>query len=76
LSKHLAPFRFEIQATDLDFHILETAKRGQYTERSLKELPNDLKERHFTKENDLYSLHQNIKQNVSFKQHDLLMQSF
>ncbi|MFO6885345.1 CheR family methyltransferase, partial [Bacillus cereus] len=45
LSKHLAPFRFEIQATDLDFHILETAKRGQYTERSLKELPTDLKER-------------------------------
>ena len=35
-----------------------------------------MKERHFTKENDLYSLHQNIKQNVSFKQHDLLMQSF
>ncbi|PEO93587.1 chemotaxis protein CheR [Bacillus wiedmannii] len=76
LSKHLAPFRFEIQATDLDFHILETAKRGQYTERSLKELPIDLKERHFTKENDIYSLHQNIKQNVTFKQHDLLMQSF
>ena len=76
LSKHLAPFRFEIQATDLDFHILETAKRAQYTERSLKELPTDLKERHFTKENGLYSLHQNIKQNVSFKQHDLLMQSF
>ncbi|MEC1967393.1 protein-glutamate O-methyltransferase CheR [Bacillus cereus] len=76
LSKHLAPFRFEIQATDLDFHILETAKHGQYTERSLKELPNDLKERHFTKENDIYSLHQNIKQNVTFKQHDLLMQSF
>ena len=49
LSKHLAPFRFEIQATDLDFHILETAKRAQYTERSLKELPTDLKERHFTK---------------------------
>ncbi|MEC2917101.1 protein-glutamate O-methyltransferase CheR, partial [Bacillus cereus] len=76
LSKHLAPFRFEIQATDLDFHIVETAKRAQYTERSLKELPPDLKERHFTKENGLYSLHQNIKQNVSFKQHDLLMQSY
>ena len=41
LSKHLAPFRYDIQATDLDFHVLETAKRGQYTERSLKELPND-----------------------------------
>ncbi len=38
LSKHLAPYRFEIQATDLDFHILETAKRGQYTERSLKRI--------------------------------------
>ncbi|MDD1370954.1 hypothetical protein PTB13_25480, partial [Bacillus sp. MHSD17] len=46
------------------------------TERSLKELPSDLKERHFTKEDDMYSLHQNIKQNVTFKQHDLLMQSF
>ncbi len=54
LSKHLAPFRFEIQATDLDFHILETAKRGQYTERSLKELPTDLKERHFTKKKMIY----------------------
>ncbi len=35
-----------------------------------------MKERHFTKEDDIYSLHQNIKQHVTFKQHDLLMQSF
>lgn len=76
LSKHLAPFRYDIQATDLDFRVLETAKRGQYTERSLKELPNDLKQRHFTKEDDTYILHQNIKQQVTFKQHDLLMQTF
>ena len=71
-----SPFRYEILATDLDFHILESAKRGQYTERSLKELPSDLKERHFTKEDDIYSLHQHIKQHVTLKQHDLLMQSF
>ncbi|PFJ17251.1 chemotaxis protein CheR [Bacillus cereus] len=76
LSEHLSPFRFEIQATDLDFHILETAKHGQYTERSLKELPNNMKKRYFTKEDDTYTLHQNIKQHVTFKQHDLLMQSF
>ena len=42
----------------------------------MKELPSDLKERHFTKEDDIYSLHQHIKQHVTFKQHDLLMQSF
>ena len=41
----------------------------------MKELPSDLKERHFTKD-DIYSLHQHIKQHVTFKQHDLLMQSF
>lgn len=76
LSERLPNFRFEIQATDLDFHILEKAKQGQYTERSLKELPETLKKRHFAIENETYILNQNIKQQVTFKRHDLLMQSF
>ncbi len=38
LSKHLSPFRHEILATHLDFHILEMQKRAQYTERSLKRI--------------------------------------
>ena len=76
LSDRLPAFRFEIQATDLDFHILEKAKQGQYAERSLKELPDTIKKRHFTKENDTYALSRSIKQQVTFKQHDLLTQSF
>lgn len=76
LSERLPAFRFEIQATDLDFHILEKARRGQYTERSLKELPETLKKRHFAIESETYTLNQNIKQQVTFKQHDLLTQSF
>ncbi|MDH2886964.1 protein-glutamate O-methyltransferase CheR [Bacillus cytotoxicus] len=76
LSERLPAFRFEIQATDLDFHILEKAKQGQYTERSLKELPDSFKNRHFIKENDIYTINPSIKQQVTFKQHDLLTQSF
>lgn len=76
LSDKLPAYRFEIQATDLDFHILEKAKQGRYFDRSLKEIPESIKQRYFTKDNDIYILQQSIKQQVKFKQQDLLMQPF
>lgn len=67
---------FTIHATDIDTLILEKAKRGIYHERSLKEMPDVMRTKYFTKDNDTYALHPDIKKNVTFKQHDLLMQPF
>ncbi|PHA01942.1 chemotaxis protein CheR [Bacillus pseudomycoides] len=76
LSQILSKYRFEIHATDLDVNILEKAKRGTYFDRSLKEVPSTVKQTYFIKENEEYSIHPDIKQHVTFKQHDLLLQPF
>lgn len=76
LSQILSKYRFEIHATDLDLNILEKAKRGTYSDRSLKEVPSAVKQTYFIKENEEYSIHPDIKQPITFKQHDLLLQAF
>lgn len=76
LSNILPKYRFEIHATDLDLNILEKAKQGTYSSRSLKEVPSTVKHTYFTQINDQYSVHPDIKQQVTFKQHDLLVQPF
>ncbi|PEA53484.1 chemotaxis protein CheR [Bacillus pseudomycoides] len=76
LSQILSKYRFEILATDLDPNILEKAKCGTYYDRSLKEVPSEIKQAYFTKKDEVYHIQPEIKQPISFKQHDLLLQSF
>lgn len=76
LEKNMYQRQFTIHATDLDTLILEKARRGVYHERSLKEVPEAMKTKHFIKDNDTYTINPNIKKNITFKQHDLLMQPF
>ncbi|MDT8860013.1 protein-glutamate O-methyltransferase CheR [Alkalihalobacillus sp. MEB130] len=65
-----------ILATDLDRAILERAKLGLYTDRSLKEVPSDMLDAHFTKEGMGYYVNENIKRTVHFKQQNLLADRF
>ncbi|MDQ0205918.1 CheR family methyltransferase [Alkalicoccobacillus murimartini] len=76
LSQHLKPQDYSILATDLDQVILERAKLGLYGERSLKEVPEDMLSKYFTKKESIYEVDQALKKHVQFKQQNLLTDRF
>ena len=63
-------------ATDIDEKAIARAKLGLYPERSLNELPHDMKRKYFTKEGIQYQISDEIKKAVTFKKHNLLADSF
>ncbi|ADC51135.1 MULTISPECIES: CheR family methyltransferase [Alkalihalophilus] len=65
-----------ILATDLDKEILKRAQVGFYTDRSLKEVPPGVLSRYFTKELMGYKVSDQVKRAVTFKQQNLLSDSF
>lgn len=72
LSKFLPLSKIKVIATDIDKQVLATAEKGLYPAKSLENVPNDLKERFFTKEGMLYSISDEVKRCVEFREHDLL----
>lgn len=72
LSNFLPLSQIRILATDLDVNCLQKAKIGVYPERSLHEVPSEMKEKYFTKEGSFYRVKDAIKQTVNFKKHNLL----
>ncbi len=72
LSKHMPLRDISIHATDLDKGVLERAKVGLYNERSIKDVPRDMKEKYFVKEGYHYQVSNEIKSTVTFSQHNLL----
>lgn len=72
LSQHIDLSKVEILATDLDEKILARAKEGIYTDRALKEVPEALKKRYFTYENNVYRIDPMLKKAITFKKHNLL----
>ncbi|MHA6251099.1 CheR family methyltransferase [Oceanobacillus sp. CAU 1775] len=66
----------EIVATDLDEGALQKAEEGLYAEQSLKELPAGLKEKYFTKENDVFKVDASLRKNITFKKHNLLADKY
>ncbi|MBP1969609.1 chemotaxis protein methyltransferase CheR [Virgibacillus natechei] len=67
---------FSITATDIDESALHSAKQGVYKEQALKELPQSIKKKYFTKKNGLYDIDYTIKQLVTFKKHNLLADKY
>ncbi|PLS16348.1 chemotaxis protein CheR [Bacillus sp. M6-12] len=65
-----------ITATDIDTNVIARAKLGVYPSRSLNEVPPNIKAKHFTKEGEFYKVTEEIKQTVTFKQHNLLADPF
>lgn len=72
LSKFLPLNQIKIIATDIDKQILDTARMGLYSEKSLAGVPSELKKKYFTKVGNSYKIADEIKSRVEFKQHDLL----
>lgn len=63
---------FQITATDIDKEVLEKAKAGIYTERNLVNIPAKFKDKYMMKQDDHYVVKQELKQRITFKQHNLL----
>ena len=69
----LAPGRgHRIIATDIDGNMLAKAKEGVYNINDIKNVPQQLRDRHFDKNGNEYKIHDSIKQRVDFRHHDLL----
>lgn len=68
--------RHQIIATDIDNTILETAKKGVYTSNDIKNVDLALREKYFTKSGESYAIKDDIKNRVSFKKHDLILDRY
>ncbi|WP_209122593.1 protein-glutamate O-methyltransferase CheR [Alkalihalobacillus sp. BA299] len=74
---HFIPLsQISILATDIDRAILERAKVGFYTERSIKDVPKDVLQKAFKKDSIGYTIQDEIKKAIKFKQGNLLADRF
>jgi chemotaxis protein methyltransferase CheR len=76
LSNFLPFSQIRIVATDIDENAIARAKTGIYPERSLNEVPPEMKEKYFTCSQDVYYISDCIKNTVTFKKHNLLQDPF
>ncbi|WP_182199411.1 CheR family methyltransferase [Paraliobacillus salinarum] len=72
LSQYVDLSKVTIIATDLDEKILERAKKGVYSERALKEVPQELKDKFFVKQGTEFVIDDKLKKAITFKKHNLL----
>ena len=74
LDKYMILDNVEILATDIDKDVLSKARKGIYSEKSLENLPKMFKRKYFSMTDDkmLYKIDSQIKNSVTFRQHDLL----
>ncbi|WP_028391553.1 CheR family methyltransferase [Bacillus cihuensis] len=76
LSSFLPLHQIKIYATDIDENVLARAKLGIYPERSLNEVPAEVKKKFFIKEGNFYHIADEIKKTVTYKKHNLLSEPF
>lgn len=76
LSKFMPLNKINIIATDIDKEAMSKAQTGIYAEKSLKALPQEFINKYFDKVGNSYSIKSEIKNRVTFRQHNLLKDSF
>lgn len=76
LSKHFPLSQISIYATDIDNQVLEKAQVGLYSEKSIAAVPNEFKEKYFTKVGPSYQISDEIKSRVTFAKHNLLRDAY
>lgn len=76
LSRHIPLNMIHIVATDIDKQVIAKAKVGLYNEKSVAAIPEDLKNKYFTKVGLSYQISDEIKSRVEFKEHNLLESNY
>ncbi|MCY7816678.1 CheR family methyltransferase [Bacillus haynesii] len=72
LSRQKGLSDYQIIATDIDDKVLAKAKEGVYQERSLQEVPKEMKELYFTQDGSRFAVKDEIRKNIRFQKHNLL----
>ncbi|CAB1241519.1 Chemotaxis protein methyltransferase [Clostridiaceae bacterium BL-3] len=68
--------RHKIIATDIDSTIIERAKKGEYVSSEIKNVKREYLNKYFTLKDDKYIISDKIKNLVTFKKHDLILDSY
>lgn len=68
--------KHNIIATDIDTTILERAKKGEYTYAEIKNVKKSYMDKHFKIVGDKYIIDNKIKNMVTFKKHDLILERY
>lgn len=76
LSRHIPLSQIKIYATDIDKQVIEKAKAGLYSDKSLVSVPEDFKKKYFTQIGPSYQISSEIKSRVEFKEHNLLKDTY
>lgn len=76
LSKFMPLSNIKIIATDIDKEAINKAKAGLYGYKSVENLPKDLLQKYFRKENDMYKISEDVIKCVDFKQLNLLADQY
>lgn len=76
LSRHIPINQIHITATDIDKQVLDKARMGLYSEKSIAAVPADFKKKYFTKVGSSYQISDEIKRQVEFKEHNLLRDDY
>lgn len=64
--------RIQIMATDINWQVIEKAKIGLYSEKSVASVPEDKKKKFFIQNGKFYQISDEVKKCVTFKEHNLL----
>ncbi len=75
-SRHIPLSNIHITATDIDKQVIEHAQVGLYNEKSVANVPADLKKKYFTQVGRSYQIANEIKRCVNFKEHNLLKDTY
>lgn len=76
MSNFMPLSQVQILATDLDENVIARAKLGVYPERSLNEVPEEMKKKYFSKDGTFFKVSDEVKKTVSFRKQNLLADSF
>lgn len=68
--------RHKIIATDIDNTIIDRAKKGEYVLSEVKNISKEYLQKYFKIEGDKYIVDSKIKNMVSFKKHDLILERY
>jgi len=76
LEAGVLPSKIKIVGIDINSDALQKAREALYKERNVRNLTEDIKDKYFDKEGDLYALKSSVKSHVTFRLENLFDPSF